>query len=359
MSARQRHTRTTTSDGWTTISHKPKINKSKKTALQAHKSDLDIHNPQTQSENDIDAASTAAVDPTELEKVKKRLDGQIHSFKSSKCHDGLRTLFEREVFSGGDGGDVVDKVLVLALGSVSENWKVAPGYQLAAALTIIDLLKEEKLRSRRDWKNSEPEMFKQDRKSESDIDKQTVDNAIKSELQDTSQSQLESKNLEEEEGTEVTALSYDPVYTSLDTTLLPTHGITLLSASAIPDKEEWYRNAVVYMPHASIWLNHKYFKMKPKVWIGNSFEMYEIVAAGGGEVGDLLKEVEAVVKEGGYVRLEWPDEEWGGGAVFNNLVVYVRKDDGQPHNLTRINKELEEDGEVERLVKKVGDVNLD
>ncbi|EWC47383.1 hypothetical protein DRE_00351 [Drechslerella stenobrocha 248] len=181
----------------------------------------------------------------------------------------------------------VENVLILALGSLSESTSPAPGYQLAAALAIIDVLKG------------------------------SGDGGTAARLQ---------------------ILSYDPVYTRLDARILAAHGVVTVPASEIPTGEEWYRRAVVYMPHASVWLNHRYFVRQPGLWIGNSFAVYEAavaglrvgeegggsdVAAGELDVRNMLEEAGKVMRE--YERVEWPEEGWGGGAVFNNLVVYARR----------------------------------
>lgn len=134
-------------------------------------------------------------------------------------------------------------------------------------------------------------------------------------------------------------LSYDPVYTAMDKHILSTFDITPVPASKIPHAydSEWYRKALVYMPHGSVWLNHDYFVRRPRVWIGNSFSLYDSAMAtfrADEEAGmpddkdnelliRTLHEAEKVAEE--YRVVEWPDAEYGGGQAFNNVVVYVRK----------------------------------
>ncbi|KAF3927708.1 hypothetical protein ABW21_db0204813 [Orbilia brochopaga] len=324
MSARQRHSRVAAADGWTTIKS-PRRAKYKSTstatasALLAHKSDLTSGDSTGDAESD-DHTPTEA----EVAKVAARLEKQIAAFNASSCCAKLKELLRTELniqhvqnpsssssLQDGDehavsrdaGRPSIFNVLILALGSISDSFGPAPGYQLAAALTILDVLRE----------------------------------------QSTSITSMQMQ-----------ILSYDPVYTALDKHILSSiYNITILTAAKIPgaSDEEWYRHGLVYMPHASVWLNHAYFIRRPHIWIGNSFAIYEAAMAGlrrdedesegdngadagqeadkdnGGEVQSMLKAARGVMRD--YKTLEWPEEAWGGGAVFNNLVVYVRKGDDE------------------------------
>ncbi|EPS39265.1 hypothetical protein H072_6951 [Dactylellina haptotyla CBS 200.50] len=317
MSARQRHSRVTTSDGWTTISNssarKKKGSSAAKnaahSALLAHKSDLsDVKN----GGNGKEAAYRDPIDEKELAKVKARLEKQIDGFNSSSGCVGLKSVLGEERLTG------VNNVLILALGSISESFKPGPGYQLAAALGIIEALKG-------DSKNRTPETDGEDA-----ADGTVLESQEKKENKDCISTSKEEKGSQDQ----MTVLSYDPIYTAIDINLLKLHGITHVPTSEIPSDAEWYKSSVVYMPHASVWLNHKYFMLRPKVWIGNSFDIYEIAVSGddengrnGSEVAILLKEVDEVVKAENYVKIIWPEEGWGGGAMFNNLAIYVRKGD--------------------------------
>ncbi|KAK6354707.1 hypothetical protein TWF696_003846 [Orbilia brochopaga] len=304
MSARQRHSRVPAPDGWTTIAspRKAKSKSAAASALLAHKSDL------TNGAGAHDAAADEST-PTEAEvaKVTARLQRQITAFNAASCCAKLKDLLRdeldihRDTTQGSVETEGISNVLILALGSLSDSFGPAPGYQLAAALAIIDVLREHST---------------------------TMKKAMR-------------------------ILSYDPVYTALDRTVLSSFGISVVTGAQVPSDEGWYRRALVYMPHASVWLNHAYFMRRPRVWIGNCFAMYESAVtglrpgedggddedgrtgkkdegddgndgSGGGEVRGILREVRGVME--GYKRVEWPEEGWGGGAVFNNLVVYVRKE---------------------------------
>ncbi|KAK6498786.1 hypothetical protein TWF481_011359 [Arthrobotrys musiformis] len=326
MSARQRHSRITTDDGWTTIStsnsRKPNPKKGKPgkknskndstaggaiSALLAHKSDLNFH------DGGAVEAKEGEIDQAELSKVKTRVEKQIAGFNASECCGKVKEMVRQEFGipqpppaqkdRDAEGvkeeeGKRINNVLILALGSLSETFKAAPGYQLAAVLSIIESLKES-----HGPPTSKPKDTKEEEKNENPVDNST----------------------------NLNVLSYDPIYTPIDISILSDYNITTIPAASVPtdstsQDKDWYENAVVYMPHASVWLNHKYFMYKPKVWIGNGFEIYEDAVSGnGGEVDQMLKESGRVRREEGYVRVEWPEEDWGGGAVFNNLVVYVRR----------------------------------
>ncbi|KAK6339306.1 hypothetical protein TWF718_008727 [Orbilia javanica] len=378
MSARQRHSRITTDDGWTTISNshsrKSKSQNGKKSskksnkkqssntdqntiegetentkgtssstttktapgysALLAHKSDLDFHDK-------TEVTNAGGIDEKELVKVRTRVERQIEGFMASGCCAKVKEMVRREfgvmassssspsssssahtIEKDGDENGAKEEggirnVLILALGSLSETFKAAPGYQLAAALSIIEVLKESYEPSKEPVDIEDPEK-KEEKKKEADEDpKPNEENTTPT-------------------NPSLTILSYDPVYTPIDISILSTYNITTVPSSSLPTPstnqdqwdKNWYENAVVYMPHASVWLNHKYLMYKPKVWIGNGFDMYEDRAAEGSEVDVVLKEAEKVRREEGYVKLEWPEEDWGGGVVFNNLVVYVRRGRG-------------------------------
>ncbi|RVD87976.1 uncharacterized protein DFL_002176 [Arthrobotrys flagrans] len=335
MSARQRHSRIATDDGWTTISNsnsrksknKNGKNKNEKkqndtdknavtstkganSALLAHRSDLDFHDK-------TKVVKDEKIDEAELVKVRTRVEKQIAGFMASECCEKVKGMVRREfgvtppsVEKGGDEGNGkeegrIKNVLILALGSLSETFKAAPGYQLAAVLAIIEVLRESY-----GWsKNSEDIEVPRTEKKEEEEEKEGGGN---------------------EDEQNLTTLSYDPIYTPIDTFILSTYNITPIPTPSLPTNQDrwdknWYENAVVYMPHASVWLNHKYLMYKPKVWIGNAFEIYEDAVVESGEVDEMLKEAKRVRREEGYVKLEWPEEGWGGGAVFNNLVVYVRR----------------------------------
>ncbi|EGX53047.1 hypothetical protein AOL_s00007g383 [Orbilia oligospora ATCC 24927] len=355
MSARQRHSRITTDDGWTTISNSNsrksktqngKNNNNKKkgsgqkqnsiekkndnassaaenttergknnSALLAHKSDLDFH-----SKSEV--VTDGKIDNAELEKVRTRVEKQIAGFMASECCGKVKEMVRGEfgvttppsVEGGGNEENgkkegTIKKVLILALGSLSETFKAAPGYQLAAILSIIEVLKESYGCQNKSTDTEVPE--KEEEKETTEKKEEHIDT----------------------DDTNLSILSYDPIYTPIDISILSSYNITTVSASSLPTTsinqdswdKDWYEDAVVYMPHASVWLNHKYLMYKPKVWIGNTFEVYENAVSGGGEVDEMLKEAARVRKEEGYVKVEWPEEGWGGGAVFNNLVVYVRR----------------------------------
>ncbi|KAK6513950.1 hypothetical protein TWF506_008380 [Arthrobotrys conoides] len=342
MSARQRHSRITTDDGWTTISYansrksktpngkndnkkkggkKKQNNVEKKkddanstvnhanginSALLAHKSDLDFHNK-------TDVINDGEIDEAELENLKTRVEKRIAKFMKSECYGKLKEMVRREfspsVEEGGDGR--IGNVLILALGSLSEGFQASPIYQLAAILSIIEALKEPYGCSNKSVGSevSEKEKVETDEKKKDDVNK---------------------------EDTNLSILTYDPIHTPIDISILSSYNLTTVSESSIPTTttnqdardKDWYENAVVYMPHASIWLNHKYFMYKPKVWIGNAFEVYEDAVVEGGEVDKMLKDAARVRREEGYEKLEWPEEEWGGGSAFNDMVVYVRRGGG-------------------------------
>ncbi|KAF3195528.1 hypothetical protein TWF106_005554 [Orbilia oligospora] len=330
MSARQRHSRITTDDGWTTISNsnsrkskaqngknnnKNKKNDSKQkqnsiekkndnassaaenttkrrtnnSALLAHKSDLDFHGKS-------EVVNDGKIDDAELEKVRTRVEKQIAGFMASECCGKVKEMVRREfgvatspsVERGGNEENVkkegtIKKVLILALGSLSETFKAAPGYQLAAILSIIDVLKESYGCPKKSTDTEIPEKEEEEGKTEKK--KERIDN--------------HDQNL--------SILSYDPIYTPIDVSILSSYNIATVSASSLPTTstnqgswdEDWYEDAVVYMPHASVWLNHKYLMYKPKIWIGNTFEVYEDAVSGGGEVDEMLKEAARVRKEEG------------------------------------------------------------
>ncbi|KAK6523749.1 hypothetical protein TWF281_001721 [Arthrobotrys megalospora] len=396
MSARQRHSRITTSDGWTTISNSNsrksknqngKKNKNNKkdggkdgvvsneehakgaiSALLAHKSDLNFFGGDNGKK-----VKGGKIDEEELVKIRMRLEKQIAGFEASECCEKLKEMVRREfgvipVKQDGDGGSTDDdekrsgvkNVLILALGSLSETFKTAPGYQLAAILSIINVLKESNSTSKKPAspegpeKEEDPEQKEQKEGSERKGGSEQKEGPEKEEgpgkeenpgkeegpeketVPEKETGPEKEMNLKKEEDESLNIISYDPVYTPIDIHLLSTHNVNTIPAAQIPTDstdqhkrdKSWYENAVVYMPHASVWLNHKYFMFKPKVWIGNAFEVYEDAVTEGGEVDDMLKEAEKVRREEGYVKLEWPEEGWGGGAIFNNLVVYVRKGEG-------------------------------
>ncbi|KAF3932778.1 hypothetical protein ABW19_dt0207113 [Dactylella cylindrospora] len=364
MSARQRHSRVTNSDGWTTISashkhvkfqakSKSKSKSSKSiskphhqsglpSALLAHKSDLDaFHAPNPEGIVSLLTAGKDGLAPQhpqlsteEVETAKKRLEKQIATFNASSCCEGLKALIRRGLGLENlakdtpDGEVPVKNVLILALGSISSSFVPAPGFQLAAALAVIEVLKEG-LGS-------------------------TSLKGVGGEDERSGGQPTEGGEVKEGEERDLEVISYDPVYKPLDINLLKSYNITPIPAFLIPppptspspdqpnpsepstppSPQSWYRSSLIYMPHASIWLNHKYFLHRPKIWIGNSFEVYEtaVMEREEGErceVARALDEVKAVVEEEGYEALEWPEVEWGGGAVFNNTVVYVRRGRGK------------------------------
>ncbi|KAK6352478.1 hypothetical protein TWF730_009303 [Orbilia blumenaviensis] len=367
MSARQRHSRVTTDDGWTTISNsnsrksKNKDGKKKKkkkgdqkqegeggvipngplSALLAHKSDLEVRDDNGSTKN----GKKEKIDQEELVKVRTRVEKQIVGFESSECCAKVRDMARREfgVIPGEKDGDGdsenmngIKNVLILALGSLSETFKSAPGYQLAAILSIIEVLKESSSSSSQplpaentEQQNGEKEGGEGGGGGQEEGGEEGGEGGKEEGKEEGGKEEVEGKN-----DINLNIISYDPVYTPLDIHLLSTYNINTIPASSIPTDSSnqekwdvnWYENAVVYMPHASVWLNHKYFMYKPKVWIGNGFDMYEDRAMSGSEVDGLLKEAANVMKEEGYVKLDWPEaDEWGGGGVFNNLVVYVRR----------------------------------
>ncbi|KAF3932916.1 hypothetical protein ABW20_dc0100624 [Dactylellina cionopaga] len=410
MSARQRHSRVPTSDGWTTISSPSRKKGSKKStaaggqsALLAHKSDLEplssteyadgvlelIENLDGRRVNESDDGGKEDIDEErekEILKVKTRLERQIGAFNASDCCEELKEVLRKEMVddipgdtigSTSDSANPKDEnsgrqemkderdvigvstaalvatkedrkntrttnFLILALGSISESFTAAPGYQLAAALAIIDVL----------------------RNAQRPVDLNNVP-AISTNNEEWS---------EVKEAEKMQILSYDPVYTVNDIHILHSYGITPTPANKIPLSTTWYENAVVYMPHASIWLNHKYFMLRPKVWIGNSFQVYETVAFEKGDNNDddrradskgdnrdeksqfmvMIEEVQNVMEREGYVKVQWPDETFGGGAVFNNLVIYVRKRDGR-----RKERDNGWEQEVHQLTKELNGVNLE